>query len=106
MSEGTAAPAAPEKSRPVKRPETRVRDALRIAQANPTIREQLARMLGDSDRVRSAARSLDATEDRCKLDVSRARAALSFAREIDGLDALQIAQIKGGLEALMANAKS
>ena len=103
----TNGPAAPAIAKPKeKRPETRVRDALRIVQANPDILTTARSYVGRSDAIEIAERGLEAEEARCRSMLTRARALRDFAREIQGLEGFNVGTLKGGLDSLATTPKT
>lgn len=97
----TNGPDAPAIAKPKeKRPETRVRDALRLAEKYSVRITDFKALVGREDAIKATEEGLAGVEEQCRLGLARARALRDFAREIQGLTGIHIGTLKGGLDSL------
>lgn len=90
----------PPKPRGEKRPETRVRDALRLVEKNSGMAGTCRSGLEAPNFLAKAEEVLEQVELRAKQDIARARATRDFAREIQGLTGVHLGSLRGGLDAI------
>lgn len=98
MTEPTPTPEIP-KAKPQKRPETRVRDAVRIARNAPSLVSAYEEMLNSTDPKAHADRAYAAADAQAATILANARAKRDFSREIAGLDAVSLAMVRAGIAA-------